>query len=75
VTILTTFVALYRGPSVAAAKLIAVTADPTLVVAVSRSLLSGALPPSDDPVVSKLDGGRRSALRVIHREAADASRV
>jgi hypothetical protein len=70
VATLTTFVALYRGPTVASAKLIAVTADPALVAAVSRGLLGNAPRVSNDPVLAKIDGGRRAALRAIRREAS-----
>jgi hypothetical protein len=70
-----TFLAVYRGPSIAAAKLIAVTADPTIIAEVTRRLLNGSGPDSADPVLSKLNSGRRAALRAIRREAANARPV
>ena len=65
-----TFIALYRGGTVASAELIAVTADPEIISQVSRRLL-GEEGPAADPVVDSLAQGRRSALQVIHREAMD----
>ena len=71
---MTTFVALYRGETVASAKLVAVTADPSLVADVSARLLADPAGASSDPVVARLDRGRRSALRLIRKEAGDARR-
>ena len=70
----TSFVALYRGESIAAAHLVAVSADPALVSQVTVRLLEAAPGGDDDPAVRKLERGRRSALRLICREAADARR-
>ena len=69
---MTTFVALYRGETVASARLVAVTADPALVADVSSRLLR--IPPGEtqDPVVGSLECGRRAALRLIHKEADGA---
>lgn len=66
---MTTFLALYRGKTVAEATMVAVTADPDLVTLVATRLL--AVPPADDttdPVVTSLEHGRRAALRLIKRE-------
>ncbi len=60
--------ALYRGPSVAEAKIIAVSVDPDLVSYVAGRLLASRAA-ADDPVLAKLDQGRRGALRAIQREA------
>ncbi len=65
-----TFLALYRGGTVASAELVAVTADPEIIAQVSNRLL-GEDGPSADPVVDSLAQGRRSALQVVHREAVD----
>ncbi len=65
-----TFVALYRGETVAAAKLVAVTADPALVADVSSRLLAQPADEAQDPVVAGMDRARRSALRLIHKEAS-----
>ena len=67
-----TFVALYRGSTVSSAELVAVSADPEIIAQVSRQLLGQQTAPGD-PVVQKLDRGRRSALQVIHTEALDDS--
>ena len=70
---MTTFVALYRGPTVASAKLVAVTADPSLVADVSSRLLQQPTGDPEDPVVAGLERARRSALRLIHKEASRGS--
>jgi len=72
---MTTFVALYRGQTVAGARLVAVSADPQLVGAVASELLqaSPARTGGADPVLSPLIRGRRAALCMICREAADAA--
>jgi len=70
---MTTFLALYRGKTVAEAQMVAVSADPGLVALVAARLLD--MPPADDtadPVVITLERGRRAALRLIKREATHA---
>ena len=68
---MTTFLAVYRGKTVDDAKMVAVTADPTLVTIVATHLLD--TPQSnDDPVLTALDRGRKQALRLITRESRDA---
>lgn len=64
----TTFVAIYRGQTVAEAKLIAVSADPLLVAEVSSKMLEKS-DGSKDQVITALEGGRRSALNLILQEA------
>ena len=68
----TSFVALYRGESVSAARLIAVSADPALVADVTTRLLESPPSGAADPALRPLERGRRAALRVIRREVADA---
>ena len=63
-----TILALYRVPSIAEAKIIAVSVDPELVAHVAGRLLASREPPAD-PVIEKLDRGRRGALKTIHQEA------
>lgn len=63
-----TFIALYRGSTVASAELIAVTADSQLIAQVAGRLLERQSD-SEDPVVTKLECGRRGALRAVRREA------
>ena len=66
---MTTFVALYRGPSVAAARLVAVSADPSLVAEVASQLLQAPETDADpDPVLSDLATVRRRGVRQILRE-------
>ena len=72
-----TLIALYRGETVAAARLVAVSADPEIVAVVSSALLSskgnGRDSEAADPVIVHLDAARRRALRRIRSEARDAS--
>jgi hypothetical protein len=66
----TTFLVVYRGPTIGEARMVAVSADPDLVALVSTRLLDEPLEPENDPVVTQLERGRRAALRLIKREAA-----
>ena len=59
----TTFLAVYTGATIAEARLLAVSTDPTLVEEVVTRLLGEKLELSDDPAVRALDEGRRRALR------------
>jgi len=68
---MTTFLAVYRGKTVDDAKMVAVTADPTLVTLVATQLLD-TQQSNDDPVLTALDRGRTRALRLIKRESRDA---
>jgi hypothetical protein len=65
---MTTFLALYRGKTVAEAKMVAVTADPVLVATVAAHLLDTPQPQGEDPVIANLERGRRAALRLIQQE-------
>ena len=65
----TSFVAVYRGDSIASARLIAVSADPRLVGEVTSQILQQHLPEASDPVVATLEKGRKAALRLIRQEA------
>ena len=67
-----TFLALYRGKTIAQAQMVAVTADPELVTLVATRLLGSPQPDNDDAVVTALECGRRQALRLITKEANDA---
>jgi len=69
---MTTFLALYRGKTVAEAKMVAVTADPVLVAAVATHLLDTPQLAVEDPVLTTLEHGRRAALRLITKESQDA---
>ena len=65
----TSFVALYRGESVSAARLVAVSTDPALVATVSDRLLRDQTEPEQDAVIANVERGRRAALRLIRSEA------
>lgn len=69
---MTSFVALYRGPSIGSAKLIGVSGDAELVAGVANRLLGEAERATEavDPVLVALERGRRSALRLVRTEAA-----
>lgn len=68
---MTTFLALYRGRTVADAKLIAVSADPAVVAQVVRRLLASRSEPTDDTAVALVEQGRRAALQVIGEEVGE----
>jgi hypothetical protein len=63
---LATFLALYRGESVSAAKLLALTAEPALVRDfAARLLVESAQTQDTDPVLGELEQGRRRALHLV----------
>ena len=69
---MSTFLALYRGDTVASAQLVAVTADPTTVADFAARLLRQppAVPEAAvDPVLHSIEQGQRKALRLVEREA------
>jgi hypothetical protein len=63
------FLALYRGPDLPTAELVAVSADAALVAQVATALLRapGHAAPKDR-AIQALTGGRRRALRFIAAE-------
>jgi len=67
------FIALYSGPSVGEAQLIAVSVDRNLVAEVSTRLLQETDNKDPDPVVAELEKGRQQALRLINRRAKGLS--
>lgn len=72
---MSTFLALYRGATVASAKLVAVSADPATVAEFAARLLHQPRMPehgNTDPVLLSIERGRRQALRRISKEAASA---
>jgi hypothetical protein len=68
---LTTFLALYRGDSVSAAKLVALTAEPSLVGRFAEQLLGEPEVQEADPVLREMDLGRRRALRLVRGETVE----
>ena len=74
----TSFLAIYRGRTVADAKLVAVSADPQIVSEVAARLLKHpdeAEDSEDDPVLAAVERGRRRALRLVSRETAPSPAV
>jgi hypothetical protein len=63
------FVALYRGSTVADAELVAASSDPELVGEVAARLLEERRHHPADPVLAAKDEGRRRALRLVGAEA------
>ena len=64
-----TFLALYRGPNIDRARLIAITVDSELVQEFARRLLLSSEPPEHDSALKALQDGRWQALRVVGDEA------
>ena len=65
---MTTFIAVYRGDSVATARIVAISSDPTVVSEVTAAILT--VPRVEtDPVLREVEEGRRSGLRLISTEA------
>jgi hypothetical protein len=64
------FLSLYHGPSIAAARLIAATADPALVADFASRLLAEQAELDPDPVLALLALGRQATLRAVVQEAA-----
>ena len=65
------FLALYRGPSIPQARLVAVSADPRLVSDFASRLLDDEPEAANaDPVLHEVEHGRRRALRLVVREGA-----
>jgi hypothetical protein len=62
---LTTFLALYRGDSVSAAKLLALSADAELVREFAARLLEESRAHEGDSVLGELEYGRRRALELV----------
>jgi hypothetical protein len=67
----TSFLALYRGESVSAAKLLALTADPGLVSDFAARMLEEPEEQEQDVVVRELEQGRRRALQLVYGKASE----
>ena len=65
---MTSFIAIYYGQTVTDAKLIAVSAEKSIIADVSARLLNQNFEERDQ-IISSLENGRRKALEHIHREA------
>ncbi len=66
---MTTFLALYRGESVGASKLLALTAEPSLVADFATRMLQQPEEPEPDAVLYELKHGRRRVLELVRDEA------
>lgn len=66
-----TFLALYRGPTVAEAELVALSADPTLVADVAARLLQQPDDAPSDPILDAKRRGDRRALQLVQAEAQE----
>ena len=67
---MTSFLALYRGDSIAGAKIVAVTAEPRLVHAFASQML--VKPKAElDPVLGELENGRRRALELVRSDTSE----
>lgn len=70
---MSTFLALYRGETIANAKLVAVSSEPHVVAAFATRLLQeppDAQESHEDPVLGCIERGRRRALRLLARGEA-----
>lgn len=65
------FLALYRGQSVGAAELVAVSTDPELVGRFADELLEQKEQTAEDPVVDAIREAERRGLRIARDEADD----
>lgn len=68
---MTSFLALYRGDSVATADLITLTADPEVVRDFADRMLSNPPPRTGDPARDAIRGGRVRALELVRDDADD----
>jgi hypothetical protein len=67
---MTSFLALYRGESIAGAKIVAVTAEPQLVRDFAAQMLVRPEAESD-PVLGELVNGRRRALELVRSRTSE----
>jgi hypothetical protein len=66
-----TFIAIYRGETIAGARLIALSANPDLVADVSARILQEHPGQDADPAIACIEQGRRAALHLIKQEHGD----
>ncbi len=75
---MTTFLVLYRGHTVGEAKMVGLTADPTLIAYVAAKMLQAGTPhdgtgaDETDAVLAAVEQGRSAALTLISNQDADA---
>jgi hypothetical protein len=68
---MTTYIAVYRGRTVSQSRLVALSADPALVADVISRILVEKQSEDTDPIITRLDQGRREALQLIRQEVSD----
>ncbi len=64
---MTTFIALYRGHTIDDARLLAASADPSIVSDFATRLINRPVQ-ENDPALRELGKGRRRALKIIQKE-------
>lgn len=69
---MTTFITIYRGPTVADAEVVGLTADPEIVADFASRLLRRHGAPEEDPVLAPKHRAGRRVLRLIRTEALAA---
>lgn len=62
---MTTFLALNHGATVNSSEILAITADRRIVEEFADRLLEKRPAPSEDPVVTSIEEGRREALELV----------
>lgn len=73
-TLMVTFLALYRGASVAEAEVVGLSADPELVADFAARLLLGPVSPDQDPVLDAKHRSQRETLRLLIAESSHRNR-
>ncbi|MFZ0995266.1 MAG: hypothetical protein WAO09_04710 [Candidatus Dormiibacterota bacterium] len=68
-----TFIALYRGPTVAEVEVVAVSADPELVSELATRLLQRPILKHGDPALALKHRHERKVLRVVRDDVRAAS--
>jgi hypothetical protein len=67
--LVSSFLALYRGETIGAAKVVAVSADPELAAEFAARMLSEPEEQEPDVVLKELRDGRQRALQLVKSEA------
>lgn len=70
---MTTYVAVYRGLTISDSRLVALSANPSLVADVTTRILAERQYEEPDLVVACVEEGRRQALKLIKQEAQSST--
>jgi len=65
---MTTYVAVYRGTTISDSRLVALSADPSLVAEVTTRILAERQQDEADPILACVEEGKRQALKLIKQE-------